>query len=107
MVCLSRPYPFKYFKGCLPQNLLSPLLNTLARMSLAAETLALPDTAENGVYLSQMISERFTKKHIKFELEIAANSKSLHDILHSKKNVLEEYIRIVIALLNNFLIENR
>ena len=32
MVCLSRPYPFKFFKGCLPQNLLSPLLNTLSHL---------------------------------------------------------------------------
>ena len=29
MVCLSKPYPFKFFKGCLPQILLGPLLNTL------------------------------------------------------------------------------
>ena len=28
MVCLSRPYPFKFFKDCLLENLLSPLLNT-------------------------------------------------------------------------------
>ena len=32
MVCLSRPYPFKLFKGCLLQNWLSPLLNTLSRL---------------------------------------------------------------------------
>ena len=37
MVCLyvpysSRPYSFKFFKGCLPQNLLSPLLNTLSHI---------------------------------------------------------------------------
>ena len=32
MVCLSRPYPFKFFKGCLSQNLLSPLLNTLLHL---------------------------------------------------------------------------
>ena len=29
MVCLNRPYLFKLFKGCLPQILLAPLLNTL------------------------------------------------------------------------------
>ena len=29
VVSLSRPYPFKFFKGCFAQNLLSPLLNTL------------------------------------------------------------------------------
>ena len=29
MVCLSRPYPIRFFKGCLPQILLGPFLNTL------------------------------------------------------------------------------
>ena len=32
MVSLSRPDPFKFFKCCLPQNLLSPLLNTLTHL---------------------------------------------------------------------------
>ena len=27
---LSRPYPFKFFKGCLPQILIGPFLNTLS-----------------------------------------------------------------------------
>ena len=34
MVCLSRPYNFKFFKGCLPQILLAPVLNTLTNMKL-------------------------------------------------------------------------
>ena len=29
IVCLSRPYPFKFFKGCLSQILLGPFLNIL------------------------------------------------------------------------------
>ena len=29
---LGRPYPFKFFKGCLPQILLGPLLNTLSQL---------------------------------------------------------------------------
>ena len=28
--CLGRPYHFKFFKGCLPQILLVPFLNTLS-----------------------------------------------------------------------------
>ena len=32
-VCLSRPYHFKFFKGCPPQILLGPLLNTLNTLS--------------------------------------------------------------------------
>ena len=31
---LSRPYPLKFFKGCLPQNLLCLLLNTLCQKSV-------------------------------------------------------------------------
>ena len=34
MICLSRPYPFKFFKGCLPKILLGLLLNTLSYMFL-------------------------------------------------------------------------
>ena len=33
MVCLGRPYNFKFFKGCFPQILLGPFLNTLIQMS--------------------------------------------------------------------------
>ena len=35
MVCLSRPYPFKLFKGCFPQILLGPLFHTLSHVVLA------------------------------------------------------------------------
>ena len=38
MICLSRPYPFKFFKGYLPQILPGPLLNTLSHMLLSEET---------------------------------------------------------------------
>ena len=34
MFYLSRPYPLKIFKGCLPQTLLGPLSNTLSHLSL-------------------------------------------------------------------------
>ena len=33
MDVLSRPYPFKFFKGCLPQILLGSLLNSLFHKS--------------------------------------------------------------------------
>ena len=31
----SKPYPFKFFKSCLPQILLGPFSNTLSQMSRA------------------------------------------------------------------------
>ena len=32
MVCLSKPYPFTFFKSCLPRISLGPFLNTLSRI---------------------------------------------------------------------------
>ena len=32
MVCLSRPYHFRFFKGCGPEILLRPFLNILTRL---------------------------------------------------------------------------
>ena len=32
--CLSRPYYFKFFKGCLPQILLGPFLNILSQLQV-------------------------------------------------------------------------
>ena len=32
MVCLGRPYHFKFFKGCFPQILIGPFLNNLSHM---------------------------------------------------------------------------
>ena len=37
MICFpSDPYPFKFFKGCLPQILLGPFLDTLPHIIVAA-----------------------------------------------------------------------
>ena len=33
MVCLSRPYVFKFYEGCLSQILLIPSLNTLTQIN--------------------------------------------------------------------------
>ena len=33
MTCLNRPYHLKFFKGCLPQMLLGPLLNIFSQLN--------------------------------------------------------------------------
>ena len=38
MLGLSRPYPFKFSKGCFPQILLGPFLNTLSQILLILTT---------------------------------------------------------------------
>ena len=37
MVCLGRPYHFRFFTGYLPQILLGPFLNTLTHMFVTRE----------------------------------------------------------------------
>ena len=43
MVFLSRPYHFKFCKGCFPQISLGPLLNTFPHFYFETETLINPD----------------------------------------------------------------
>ena len=43
MVCLNRPYHFKFFKGCLPQIPLGPFLNTLSHIYINFEVLSFRD----------------------------------------------------------------
>ena len=48
MVCLGRPYDFKIFKGCLPQILPSPFLNTsCGHVTVTLETVSLRITMKN------------------------------------------------------------
>ena len=40
MVCLSRPCDFNFFKGCLPQILSGPFLNTLTQIIVQAKPMS-------------------------------------------------------------------
>ena len=66
--------------------------------------LALSDAVDNGVYLTKMLSEPLFNDEYCIPIEVVTDSKSLYDALHSKKNVLEKYLRIDIALLKEFIV---
>ena len=70
---------------------------------LAAETLALSDNVDNGVYLTKVLSALLFNNTYCILIEVVTDSKSLYDILHSKKNVLEKCLRKDIALLKEFI----
>ena len=53
---------------------------------LAAETLALSDNVDNGVYLTKVLSALLFNNTYCILNEVVTDSKSLYDILHSKKN---------------------
>ena len=81
----------------------NPKKLNVVRSSLAAETLVLIDTTDDGIYISELISELVFNgvKHI--PIEIYTDSKSLDDALKSKKNVIEKRLRIDIAILQKLL----
>ena len=57
---LSRPCPFRFFKGCLPQILLGPFLNTLSHMFLRALNTSLSILFCNLNYLFTWPNEYFS-----------------------------------------------
>ena len=84
---------------CILLNWQSKRIHRVVRSSLAAEALALSDAVDNGIYLSKMLSELLYNDTCCIPIEVVTDSKSLYDTLHSKKNVLEKFLRIDIALL--------
>ena len=81
----------------------NPKKLNVVRSSLAAETLVLIDTTDDGIYISELISELVFNgvKHI--PTEIYADSKSLYDAFKLKKNVTEKRLRIDITILQELL----
>ena len=47
MVCLSRPYPFKFSKGCLPQILLDPFFSTLSHLFMIVIIITIHEETPN------------------------------------------------------------
>ena len=61
MVCLSRPYHFKFFKGCLPQMLLGPFLNTLIDMFSDFPNIFLFSISRNLNLTGALVLKRFLR----------------------------------------------
>ena len=58
MVCLGRPYHFKYFIGCLPQILLGPFLNTLTHINFCPNINIRPNPTPDHLWV-----ENESQKH--------------------------------------------
>ena len=79
-------------------NWQSKCIKRVVRSTLAAETLAISEAVDDGMYLAEMISELLFNKKMIIPIEIYTDNKSLHDSIISKKNVLEKRLRIDIAM---------
>ena len=89
-------------KSCLV-NWQSKRIKRVVRSSLSAETLALSDAIDDGVYIAELISELLFNGSKQISIEVYTKSKSLVDALNSKKNVTEKRLRIDIALLREMM----
>lgn len=88
-------------------NWQSKRIKRVVRSTLAAETLALSEAVDDGMYLAEMISELLFNKKMIIPIEIYTDNKSLHDSIISKKNVLEKRLRIDIAMLRELFEQKR
>ena len=59
---LGRPYPFKYFKGCLPLILLGPLLNTSSHLY----NLKHVENTHGGILLLVKVTKSYTPPWVFF-----------------------------------------
>ena len=74
-------------------NWQSKRIKRVVRSSLAAETLALSDAIDDGVYISELISELFFNGSKQIPIEVYTDSKSLFDALNSKKKCSRKKIK--------------
>ena len=75
---------------CSLLNWQSKQIKRVVRGTLAAETLALNDAVDDGIYLSEIVSELLFNGAKSLSIEIYTNSKSLYKAIKSKKNILEK-----------------
>ena len=84
---------------CSLLNWQSKWIKHVVRSILAAKTLVLSDDVNDGIYISEIVSELLFNGTKSLPIEIYTDIKSLFDAIKSKKNVLEKRLRIDIAML--------
>ena len=75
----------------------------VVKSTLAAETLALLDAAEAGIYLASMVTEILNLKDNSPIVRCFVDSKSLVESLYSTKTIEDKHLRINMAVLRDLL----
>jgi hypothetical protein len=81
----------------------SKRVRRVVKSTLAAETLALLDSAEAGLYIAKLLSESLNDTAISVTVKCFVDNRSLVDALYSTKAVEDKYLRINIAVLRDML----
>ena len=92
-------------KNINPLSWSSKKLKRIARSTLAAETLAMADAMDNGIFSASLLSELTTgtvKPEI-LNISLVTDCRSLHDNLNSNKAVTEKRLRLEIAAIREAL----
>jgi transposase InsO family protein len=75
----------------------------VVKSTLAAETLALLDAAEAGVYIATLLAEAINVPTNSFVVKCFVDNKSLVDALYSTKSIEDKQLRINMAVLRDML----
>ena len=87
-------------KRCCPLAWEAKKIRRVVKSTLAAETLSLVEALDMAFYLGSILSEILS---IKIPIECQVDNKSLHENLHSTKNVTEKRLRIDLASVKEML----
>ena len=89
---------------CCPLSWTANKIKRKVSSTLGAETLALHDACDEAIYLNAILSEIiFDSKHPRLKIAVIIDNKSLHDNIHSTKQVQEKRLRINIAEIRRML----
>ncbi|XP_018008572.1 uncharacterized protein LOC108666247 [Hyalella azteca] len=78
-------------------------LRRVVKSTLAAETLALLDSAEAGVYIATLLAECLNLSVGDFVVKCFVDNRSLVDAVHSTKAIEDKHLRINMAVLRDML----
>lgn len=92
-------------KKSVPLDWSASKIKRTVHSTLAAEALAMLDSVDNAVYIGSMITELYRGQFKKNEIPVTVytDSKSVHENLHSTKQVNEKRLRVTMAELQEML----
>ena len=84
----------KWWKMFKLLNWQSKQINWVVKSTLVAEILALNDAVDDGIYISEIVSELLFHGTKSLPIEIYTNTKSLYDAIKSKKKHFRKKIKV-------------
>ena len=91
--CWSRPYHFKFFKGCLPQISLGTFLNTLSQIKEQRKiSVPIASITEIQIHMKENVKEisiHIDRKKIEYVIYSVNENKSNHNGVHDLSFIIQ------------------